>query len=79
MNQPGPNNNHLLAAIKLREYRSRSVISSAKLPLLSAVIRIVEENRSYWPLSVRQIHYRLLKPAADHDRKDDQRAVWPLC
>jgi hypothetical protein len=76
MNQPGPNNNHLLAAIKLREYKSRSVISSAKLPLLSAVIRIVEENRSYWPLSVRQVHYRLLNdPPLCHAGKPDSHYI----
>ena len=34
--------------------------SPAKKPLLDAILRIVEEQREFWPLSVRQIHYRLL-------------------
>jgi hypothetical protein len=66
--------NYALAAIQLREYKSRSVISSAKLPLLSVVICIIEGNRDYWPLSVRQIHYRLLNdPPLCHADKPDSR------
>ena len=38
----------------------RCRLSSAKQPLIDAILRIVEEQRPYWPLSVRQIHYRLL-------------------
>jgi hypothetical protein len=38
----------------------RCEISEAKKPFLDAVMRILEEQREYWPLSDRQIHYRLL-------------------
>ena len=34
------------------------------MPLLNAVIRILNEQIEYWPLIVRQIHYRLLGPNA---------------
>jgi hypothetical protein len=45
--------------ISLGPPRKRSLISSAKTPLLEAVQAIVERFRAYWPLSVRQIHYNL--------------------
>jgi hypothetical protein len=38
----------------------RCRLSGAKQPLMDAILRIVEEQRDYWPLTVRQIHYRLL-------------------
>src|SRR5262249_38294123 len=38
----------------------RCEISVAKKPFLDAVLRILQEQRKYWPLSDRQIHYRLL-------------------
>jgi hypothetical protein len=72
VNEPNPNNNHGVVAIELRNHKSRAIISLAKLPLLSAIIRIVETNSSYWPLSVRQIHYRLLNdPPLCHADKPD--------
>jgi hypothetical protein len=52
--------NHNLEQIQLREYRGRKKISKAKAPLLAAIQEILEANREYWPLSDRQIHYRLL-------------------
>ncbi len=42
----------------------RCRISSAKQPFLDAVRRVLREQREYWPLSDRQIHYRLLGPNA---------------
>jgi ParB-like nuclease domain len=40
----------------------------AKRAFLDAVLRILEEQREYWPLSDRQIHYRLLNdPPLTHD------------
>jgi hypothetical protein len=50
---------HGWVRVELGPPKRRSRISAAKLPLLNAVIRIVEEYRDYWPLSVRQIHYYL--------------------
>jgi hypothetical protein len=38
----------------------RCKITKAKLPLLDAIRRVLNEQRDYWPLSARQVHYRLL-------------------
>ncbi len=38
----------------------RSKISEGSMPFLSAALKVANENQAYWPLSVRQIHYRLL-------------------
>jgi hypothetical protein len=38
----------------------RCEISKAKLPLLDAIKRVLDEQKDYWPLSARQVHYRLL-------------------
>jgi len=38
----------------------RSVITDQKRPMLDAARAIVEQYRGYWPLTLRQIHYRLL-------------------
>ena len=35
-------------------------ISDRRFPFLEAVEKVIEDLRSYWPLSIRQIHYRLL-------------------
>ena len=35
-------------------------ISERRQPFLTAVVKVVEDMRAYWPLSVRQIHYQLL-------------------
>jgi hypothetical protein len=40
--------------------RRRSAISDAKRPMLQAAIAVVEQYQNYWPLTLRQIHYRLL-------------------
>jgi ParB-like nuclease family protein len=53
-----------LSAIDPEDDGDRCVISSAKGPFLDAVRRVLEEQYSYWPLSDRQIHYRLLGPDA---------------
>ncbi len=42
----------------------RCRITPAKQPFLDAVRRVLSEQREYWPLSDRQIHYRLLGPDA---------------
>jgi hypothetical protein len=38
----------------------RKKISEGSMPFLQAALNVANENRDYWPLSVRQIHYRLL-------------------
>ena len=40
-------------------YRARSEITAAKQPFLDAILLVLEEQREYWPLSDRQIHYQL--------------------
>ena len=46
--------------IRLRDNPGRSKITKAKKPFLDAIVQIVEQNKRHWPLSVRQVHYRLL-------------------
>ncbi len=55
----------------------RCEISRAKFPFLEAINRVLAEQRSYWPLSVRQIHYRLLGEDAPlkHASKPDSRYI----
>jgi hypothetical protein len=38
----------------------RCEFSAAKQPMIDAIQKIFEEQREHWPLTVRQIHYRLL-------------------
>ena len=38
----------------------RSTISDRKQEFLAAAIRVIEDLKKYWPLSVRQVHYGLL-------------------
>ena len=38
----------------------RCKLSKAKQPMLDEILRIIEEQRDHWPLTVRQIHYLLL-------------------
>src|SRR5262249_30174247 len=40
--------------------RRRWGISAAKRPMLDAAIGVIEKYRSYWPLTLRQVHYRML-------------------
>ena len=64
-----------LSAIDPSVIGCRYQISAAKQPLLDAVLEILNEQRAYWPLSVRQVHYRLLGPSAPliHASKPDSR------
>jgi hypothetical protein len=64
-----------LSAIDPSDIGCRYQISAAKQPLLDAVLEILNEQRAYWPLSVRQVHYRLLGPSAPliHASKPDSR------
>jgi len=64
-----------LSAINPLEIGDRAEMSEAKQPLLDAVLKILNDHRDYWPLSVRQVHYRLLGPLAPllHAAKPDSR------
>src|SRR5262249_36537153 len=51
----------------------RCEISPAKKPFLDAVLRVLESQHDYWPLSARPNHYRLMGPGAPltHSSKPD--------
>jgi hypothetical protein len=52
--------------------RVRSAISDAKRPMLEAAVAVIEQYRNYWPLTLRQIHYRLLtRHVLRHAKKSD--------
>ena len=55
----------------------RCQLSAAKQPMIDAIARIIEEQIDHWPLTVRQIHYRLLGPDAPlkHASKPNSRYV----
>ena len=60
--------------ICIRAESSRAEISQAKEPMLLAAISAINELKKYWPLTVRQVHYRLLnKPPLRHASKPDSR------
>jgi hypothetical protein len=49
-------------------------VTEFRMPFLNAVIDILNANRQYWPLTARQIHYRLLNnPPLRHSSKDGVR------
>ena len=56
-----------------KNVEGRKKISKAKMPFLQAALRVIEAHREFWPLSVRQVHYRLLGPSAPlkHASKPD--------
>jgi len=61
-----------LAVIQLREKKQRPKISKAKIPMLQAIMRVLNENRNFWPLTDRQVHYYLLNdPPLIHASKSD--------
>ena len=55
----------------------RCQLSAAKQPMIDAIRRIIREHYEHWPLTVRQIHYRLLGPQAPlrHASKPGSRYV----
>jgi hypothetical protein len=61
-----------LSVIQLRDRKARPKISAAKLPMLRAIVSILNETREYWPLTDRQIHYYLLNdPPLIHASKPE--------
>jgi hypothetical protein len=46
--------------LDLGERKRRSKIGPAKMPLLDAAMSILEVQKSWWPLSVRSVHYSIL-------------------
>jgi len=53
-----------LSSINPRDDGRRCALTVAKGPLFRAIRRVLEQNGDFWPLSVRQVHYRLLGPDA---------------
>ncbi len=54
------------------ERKHRAAISFAKRGFLNAILAVLKDNRSFWPLSDRQVHYRLLNsPPLRHSSKPD--------
>lgn len=49
-----------LAEIDYAAPPSRDEISDGKQAMLEAAEKVIEDNREWWPLSLRQVHYRLL-------------------
>lgn len=47
-------------AVKVSRRGCRKKISPVKADMVQAAIGVINQNRQYWPLSDRQIHYRLL-------------------
>lgn len=59
-----------LQSILVRGTKTRSDVTAAKRPFLSAVLNVLDDLKSYWPLTVRQVHYRLLNdPPLRHASK----------
>jgi hypothetical protein len=57
--------------IEFTEYRGHTEISGFRMPFLNAVVGVLNDNQTYWPLTARQIHYRLLNdPPLRHSSKD---------
>ena len=62
------------SAMYIGRYTARAKISEAKEPFLEAVIHEVKARRTYWPLSVRQLHYAMLNdPPLRHSGKPTSR------
>lgn len=56
--------------------RRRADISDAKRPMLNAAIAVINQYRNYWPLTLRQIHYRLLvRNVLRHIQKPESKYV----
>jgi hypothetical protein len=62
--------------IEFTENRGHNSVTEFRMPFLEAVLKVLEAGRKYWPLSVRQIHYRLLNiPPLRDSRKNGELRV----
>jgi hypothetical protein len=69
-----------LDALAIAGTKRRKAISGAKGPFLAAIQRVIQEQREFWPLSDRQIHYRLLNdPPLIHASKPGRYANNKKC
>lgn len=75
-----------VSMMKIAGRKTRSRITAAKMPMLKAASTFIERNKSYWPLSDRQVHYGLLNdPPLRHASKphsmyrNDAKSYGDLC
>jgi hypothetical protein len=62
------------ATFVIKGEKRRAAISAAKEPFLNAIMTVLENQRDYWPLTDRRIHYALLNdPPLIHARKPGSR------
>jgi hypothetical protein len=61
--------------IELKERKNRKTISWQKREMADAVLRVMEANRKFGPMSVRAIHYRLLNETFFRNTKTETRYV----
>ena len=60
--------------LSIQGVKIRKGISAAKRPMLDAAIKVINQQRNYWPLSDRSIHYDLLNnPPLRHSGKPHNR------
>ena len=60
----------MVAALDMGDVKRSAAISDAKQPFLNAILKVLEDNAEFLPMSDRQIHYRLLNyPPLRHARK----------
>jgi ParB-like chromosome segregation protein Spo0J len=58
-------------AVEASGSAARKQISEGMMPFLDAALAVANANRGFWPVSVRQIHYRLLNdPPLKFTKKD---------
>jgi hypothetical protein len=54
--------------VEMGDVKKRARITTARF--LEAAQRVIQENREYWPMTVRRVHYLLLNdPPLKHDKK----------
>jgi hypothetical protein len=53
--------------------RIQNAVSARRMQFLEAVRKVIADNRAYWPLTARQIHYRLLNNPPLRDSSKDGR------
>ena len=49
--------------------KKRSGISPDKMPMLAAVVDVLQQLRDFWPLSLRTVHYNLLNDAPERNAR----------
>jgi hypothetical protein len=59
--------------IQFTDETIQNPISKRRMPFLDAVAQVIDDNRAYWPLTARQIHYRLLNDPPLKDSSKDGR------